>query len=340
MVTKVKLGKFIIGPNYPCRIIAEIADNHNGSLETAKKMVLEAKKAGADIVKFQLHLPDEEMIPHSIQMWDGPLYDILNKNLLSIDEHKKLKEFCKKNQIMYLCTPYCIKAADALDKIGVEAYKIGSGEMTNLPMIKHIAKKKKPMIVSTGMSTWSEIKETVEIIKKEKTALVLMNCTSEYPPAYEDINLNLIKKLEKEFRGPIGHSDHTPDIYTGLAAVTCGAKLIEKHFTLDKTQKGPDHFVSLEPAELKILVEGVRKIEKSLGNTKRIHPKEKPVRSWALHSIVPGVNIPKDTVITEAMLTVKRPGTGIPAKFINQIIGKKSKRSIKKDTIIKWTDLV
>lgn len=337
---EVKLGKFKIGKNQPVRIIAEVADNHGGSVEVAKKLILAAKKSRADIVKFQLHLPEIEMIPGSIKMWNGPLYDILKRNLLTIDDHRKLKRFCEKNNIMYLCTPFCLKAADLLESIGVEAFKIGSGEMTNLPMLRHIAKKKKTLIVSTGMSKMSEIRETVGVIKKEKTPLILMNCTSEYPPRPEDINLNLIKKLENEFRVPVGHSDHSPNIYTALAAVACGAKLIEKHFTLDKKQKGPDHFISLESKELKELIEGIRIIEKALGSEKKVQEKEKLVRKWAFHSVVSAVDIPQNTIISKDMVTIKRPGSGIPAKEIDKVIGKKTKRFIKKDTLIKREYLV
>jgi len=335
----VKLGKFTIGENYPVRIIAEIADNHNGSVKTAKKMILAAKKAGADIVKFQLHLPDVEMVPNSVKMWAGNLSKLLKKNLLTIKQHKEIKNFCHKNNIMYLCTPFCSKAADLLDSIAVSAFKIGSGEMTNLPMIEHIAKKGKPMIVSTGMSTWSEIVKTVNIIKKQKTPLILMNCISEYPPDYRHINLNLIKKMKRAFHVPVGQSDHTPDIYTALASVACGAKIIEKHFTLNKKQRGADHFFSLEPPELQMLVDGVRKIEKSLGDKKKIWPQEKTVREWATHSIVAAENLAKDAIITETNIIIKRPGTGIPAANLKDIIGKRVKRPIPKNSLIKWEDI-
>lgn len=339
MVSKVSLGKFSIGEKEPVRMIAEIADSHNGKMETAKQLILAAKESGADIVKFQLHLPDVEMIPGSIQMWDGPLYDILKNNLLTIEQHQELKEFCEQNDIMYLCTPFCATAAELLDKIGVNSFKIGSGELTNLPMLIRIAKKKKTMIVSTGMSEWSEIKQTVQVVKKENCPLILMNCTSEYPPKYEDINLGLIKKMEQEFEIPVGHSDHSPDIYTALAAVALGAKIIEKHFTLDKTQKGPDHFISLEPDGLRKLVTGIRQIEKALGAEKKVHADERPVREWALHSVVAARDIPAEKIVAVDDLIMKRPGTGIPARDWLKVIGKKTARLIKENELISWEDL-
>lgn len=336
---KVKLGKHYIGEEEPTKVIAEIADNHGGNMKVAKEMIIKAKKAGADIVKFQLHLPDKEMIPGAIEMWDGNLYEILKENLLTIDQHEELKKFCENQDIMYLCTPFCREAADLLDDIGVKAFKVGSGEMTNLPMINHIAKKGKPMIVSTGMAKWEEIKETVEVIKKENTPLIINNCTSEYPAKYEDINLKLIPRLKEEFQVPVGHSDHTIDVYTSFGAVACGARLIEKHFTLDRSQEGPDHKVSLEPQDLEVLTEGVRKIQKALGSEKAVHEKEKSVREWALHSIVSAEKIPEGSKIEKDMVTIKRPGGGIPAKEIKEVIGKITKRDISKNSLIKWEDL-
>ena len=184
---EIKIGKLKINSKSPTIIIAEIADSHNGSMKTAKKMVDEVKKAGADIAKFQLHLPEIEMVPGSIKMWDGYLYDILKKNLFTPDMHKEIMNYCEKIGIEYLCTPFCPDAIDVLNNLGVKAFKTGSGELTNLPMQRKLAKISastgKPIIVSTGMCTWDEIKDTVKIYKEEgsKENLILTNCTSEYP---------------------------------------------------------------------------------------------------------------------------------------------------------------
>jgi len=332
--------KRILDPDGPCLIVAEIADNHGGSVDTAKRLIDEAKKAGADMAKFQIHLPDVEMVPGSIRMWDGPLYDILKKNLLSPQQHESLKKYCEQVGITYLCTPFCMEAADILDSMGVEAFKTGSGEMTNLPLIRHIAKKGKPMIVSSGMCTLAELDATVAVLKEERVSFALTNCTSEYPPRYENINLPFIRVMKERYGVMIGHSDHSPDIFTALGAVALGAKIIEKHFTLDKKQKGPDHFISLEPKELATLVDGIRKIEKALiSRPKEVTQQEQTVRDWAHHSVVAKVDIPAGEKILKDMLTVKRPGSGIPAARLDEVAGKKAKKALKQDNIIQWEDL-
>jgi len=336
---KVKFGKFTIGRGYPCVIIMEVADSHGGSVEIAKKMIDQAKLNGADIVKFQFHLPDLEMVPGSIQMWDGSLYDILKKNLLSPEDHRILKEYCDSQNIMYLCTPFSMQASDELEKIGVEVFKIGSGEMNNLPMIRHIAKKGKTMMISTGMSTIDEIKETVKVVEEENCPYVLAHCVSEYPTKAESLNLGLIEKYQEEFKVPVGFSSHALGIYCEIAAVALGANFIEKHFTLDKKQKGPDHFISIEPMELKEMSLAIHEIEKGLGNKKVVSKEEQVVRDWAYHSVVTNQSIEAGTVLTKEMLTVKRPGSGIPAKELEKVIGRKLKIKTNKDTILQWNNL-
>jgi N-acetylneuraminate synthase len=348
---ELKFGKLKIGGNNPVVVIAEIADSHNGSLDTAKKLITAAKDAGADVVKFQLHLPDTEMVPDSIQMWDGPLYDILKRNLFTPQMHKEIMDYCDKVGIEYLCTPFCPAAVDILYTLGVKAFKTGSGELANLPQQRKIAKISsqtgRPVIVSTGMSTWEEISDTVRVYEEEgaKENLVLMNCTSEYPPNdYSHANLGLIKKLKESFSVWTGQSDHTMDNYTAYAAVALGAKVIEKHFTLSRNQSGPDHFISLEPHMLKELVCGVRKIEVALGEKKSISPQEQVVRDWAFHSVVAAKNIRAGEDLTLENLIPKRPGSGIPAKYLDpmfshKLLGKKAKRDLSPNTILSWEDI-
>ncbi len=349
IIKNIKLGKLKIGENKPAVIIAEIADSHNGSLKTAKRLVQEAKKAGADVAKFQLHLPDVEMVPGSIQMWDGPLYNILKRNLFTPKMHKEIMKYCEKLGIEYLCTPFCPAAVDVLNELGVKGFKTGSGELTNLPMQRKLAKISaktgKPVIISTGMSTWKEIAETVRIHKDEGSNFMLMNCTSEYPPKYEHINLGLIPKMQKEFGVLTGQSDHTMDNYTAYAAIALGAKAVEKHFTLSRKQKGPDHFISLEPLMLKDLVNGVRKIEAALRAEKGISDAERVVRDWAFHSVVADRNIKAGEKITLDNVRPARPGRGIPAKYLDplysaKILGKIAKRNLPKSTILQWSDIV
>ncbi len=323
-------------------IIAEACDNHLGNMDVAEKMIIESKKAGADCIKFQHHLPDEEMLPDTPMSsnFDEPLYDFLKKYALSIEQHVTLKKICEKNKIQYLCTPFSLKAAEELNKIGVEAFKIGSGEMTDIPTLKGIASFKKPMIISTGMSNLDEIKRTYDHLINECEYLAFMNCLSEYPPNYKDMNLNVITTMQKMLPNAcIGHSDHAPDLYTSFAAVALGAKIIEKHIILDKTQPGPDQSVSIDMNDLSNLVDGVRKISLSLGSEKKVHDNEKQIRNWAFRSIVTLRKINKGEIIKADMIWSKRPGTGIPSWRMDEILNKKLKRDIDSNILLSWDDL-
>lgn len=334
-----QFGSISIGPESPTVIIAEAACEHLGNLDIAMRMADAAKDAGVDIIKFQLHVA-EEMLPHSIRFWAGEMDDILEKVNLPIEKQAQLKEYCTSIGIQYLCTPFSAMASDLLEEIGIDAYKIGSGEMTNLPMLRHIATKGKPMIVSTGMADLGEIGSTVNALRAAEADFMLMNCTSAYPPRYDQINLGLIPELEARFNVLVGHSDHTPDGWTCLGAVAIGARAIEKHFTLDRRLKGPDHHVSLEPDEFASLVHGIRKLEEALGAEKTIHPEEKVVREWAHHSVVTLVGIRAGSTITPDLVGVKRPGTGIPASRLESVYGRVARRDIPANVAVQWHDLV
>ena len=337
----IEIGNRKIGADQPCFIIAEGCDNHLGDMETAREMIRQAKACGADAIKFQHHLPDEEMLREGVPMsgnFNMPLYDFIKRYALTLDQHGELKAYCDELGIIYLCTPFSKKAALEINPL-VPAFKIGSGELTDIPTLKVIALLGKPMILSSGMSIFQEIDETIAALKTINDQLILMNCTSEYPPNYEDINLGVIRLLEERYHIPIGHSDHTPDIYTSFGAVAMGAKLLEKHLILDRKQPGPDQSVSIEPYELYQLVNGVRKIERALGSDKKINDLEKPIRSWAHRSVVTLVDITAGTTLTEEHIWTKRPGTGVPAKFIDRFLGKKARRDLKRDYLIKEDDV-
>tara|TARA_B100002019_G_C21223046_1_gene575825 strand:- start:333 stop:1352 length:1020 start_codon:yes stop_codon:yes gene_type:complete len=324
-------------------IIAEACDNHFGKLSNAKQMVIKAKKAGADVIKFQHHLPDEEMlrvVPKSSN-FKISLYDFLKKYSLKLSDHLKLKNYCKKIGIEYLCTPFSFKAAEELNSIGVKWFKIGSGEFTDTPFIKKILKFSKPVIFSTGMSTVKEIDMIYEIIKKQKNKkIAFMNCTSEYPPILKDLNLGFIQKMNQRYPLiKIGHSDHTNDILSSIAAVSLGAKIIEKHVNLDNKNFGPDKDVSISFKKFTKMVSSIRKLEKSLGSKKRIYQKEKQIRKWATRSIVSLRDIKKDQIIHAKDIWSKRPGTGIPSRHMSKLIGKKAKKFIKKNTLIKKSQI-
>ena len=338
-----KIGTRQVGTGHPVFVIAEACDNHLGDMDTAREMILLAKLAGADAVKFQHHLPDEEMLPdlpRSSNM-NMPLYEFLKKYSLSIHQHRALKKYCAELGIQYLCTPFSFKAAHELFSEGLlDVIKIGSGELTDIPSLKKMAEFKLPMIISTGMSTIEEITETYEQLIDYGNPLALMNCVSEYPPDYNDINFNFIRKMRESFTGAvIGHSDHTPTLYTSFAAVAVGAKLIEKHVIIDKLVAGPDQSVSIDFSQLAELVRGIRIIEAASGSERKIHQKEHEIRSWALRSVVAVQRIPKGTEISPEMIWSKRPGTGIPSKMMPRIIGRIAVRDIEPNTLLSWQDL-
>lgn len=332
-----------IGQGNPPYIIAEGCDNHMGNLDTAMEMALQAKLAGADCIKFQHHLPDEEMLP-DVPMsdnFDMPLYEFLKLHALKLDDHIELKKYCDKIGITYLCTPFSYKAACELEEAGIAyAFKIGSGEMTDIPSLKRISEFGKPMIISSGMCTLNELDRTYNALKSSGIPLAFTNCLSEYPPVYEDVNLGVLHEMQKRYPDVvIGHSDHTPDLYTCYAAVACGANIIEKHVILNKTIPGPDQSVSIDFMDLHNLVDGCLKIYKAMGNEKAVRPKEEQIRKWAFRSIVTTTSIKAGTIITQDMIWSKRPGTGIPSWRMDEIIGRRAIRDLPENIILSFEDL-
>lgn len=338
----IKLGGVEITSSSRSYIIAEACENHLGNMDTARETVRQAKLAGADAIKFQHHLPDEEMLP-STPMSDNfsePLYDFLKRCSLKLEQHAELKALCEKIGIHYLCTPFSYAAAKDLLKIGVDAFKIGSGEMTDIHGLRKIASLGKPMLLSTGMCDLEEIDETYRALKETGVPFALFNCVSEYPPKYEDVNLRVLEEMRRRWPDVlIGHSDHTPDIYTCFAAVPLGARFLEKHVTLDKRSPGPDQSVSIDMRDLRDLVDGTRKIEAALGSSKKVHERERQIRTWAHRSVVTIKDVASGSALTSEMLWTKRPGTGIPSKDMPKVLGRQAKRALPKDTILSWDDL-
>ena len=331
-----------LGPGAPVFIVGEAGDNHLGDMGAAREMVRRAKLAGADAIKFQHHLPDEEMLPDAPMSdnFEEPLYDFLKKHALSLSQHRELRDYCDKVGIQYLCTPFSWRAAQELEEIGVAAFKIGSGEMTDVPTLTRIAAFGKPMIVSTGMATFDEIDRTYAALIEQNVPLALMNCVSEYPPRYEDMNLAVIRKMISRYdRALIGHSDHAPDNYTAFAAVALGARIIEKHVILDKRQPGPDRSVSIDFRDLADLCEGIRKIEAAMGEDKRVHGREQQIRTWAFRSIVTTRAVRTGEVLTQDVVWSKRPGTGIPSHRMSEVIGRRVRRNVTANTMLSWDDL-
>ncbi|MCV0430388.1 N-acetylneuraminate synthase family protein [Nitrosopumilus sp.] len=339
-----KISNFHIGTSFPVFIIAEAGINHNGSLTIAKKMVDVAKKAGVSCIKFQTHIADQEMIKTNIRpgkISRKTLWNIIKNCELSETEELKLQKYCKKEKILFLSTPFSIEAVQRLEKLRIPAYKIGSGELTNLPFLETVAKTGKPIILSTGMSTISEIRSAVKIFKKYKNLFALLQTTSTYPSDYSEIKLGMIEKLQDMFDVPVGLSDHSIGIYTAIASVAKGASIIEKHFTLDKKMSGPDQKISLDPSELNELVIGCNAVKQALGDSKFILKNEKPIRKFAEASIVTTKTIEKGEKFTLENIGTKRPGTGdLHANKFYEIIGKNAKKSIKPNKQLTWKDIV
>lgn len=326
-------------------IIAEAGVNHNGSLKLAKELAERAKWAGADIVKFQTFHSESLVSKYAVKAeYQKKTTDsaenqiqMLKKLELSPLEFEELSHYCSLIGIVFLSTPFDLESIKFLDKkMNLPFWKIPSGEITNLPYLIDIAKTGKPVILSTGMSTIQEIKEAVQVLQKFGTEkITLLHCNTEYPTPYEDVNLKAMQTLKEHFSCPVGYSDHTMGIEVPIAAVALGAEVIEKHFTLDKTLEGPDHKASLEPQELKHMVEAVRHIEAAGGDGKKLPSiSEKKNITAARKSIVAKTGIQKGELLTEENLTVKRPGNGIsPMKWFD-VVGTKAKKDYDEDELI------
>ena len=342
---KAGIGNKLVGEGEPCFIIAEAGVNHNGNVDLAKKLIDVAKKAEVDAVKFQT-FKTEEVVTQSagkaeyqkVTTEEESQFEMIKRLELTEKDFAELFACAQKKEILLLSTPFDEGSVDLLDELGVPAFKIGSGEITNFPLLKHIARKGKSIILSTGMSTLGEIEEALEVIREEGVEdIILLHCVTSYPARLEDMNLKAMETLRHTFKLPVGLSDHTLGITIPIAAVALGACVIEKHFTLDKNLPGPDHRASLEPEELKQMVKAIRDVEKALGNgIKRPTKDEEENKRVIRRSIVAKVDIPKGAVITEELLDVKRPGTGIEPKYIEKIAGAKTKVSIRKDEVVDW----
>lgn len=342
---EIKIGKRKIGPAYPPLVIAEIGINHEGNIQRAKQMIRDAHKAGAECVKFQSHIIEDEMVPAARRVVPGnareSIWDIMSRCALSEKQERELKTYTERLGMIYLCTPFSRAAADRLRRMDLQVYKIGSGECNNYPLIEHIAAFGKPVILSTGMNDLSSIRPAVAIFKKHQTPYALLHCTSMYPTPYPKVQLGAITVLKKAFpNAVIGLSDHSLGIYTCLGAVPYGAAILEKHFTSNKAWPGPDVPISIDPGELHELVIGSVAIHQALGGGKMILKEEQPTIDFAYASVVSIATIKKGEVYNRENIWVKRPGTGeLLAADYPRVLGKKAKRDIPRDVFIKRKDL-
>ncbi len=334
-MTKLKIGDHWIGEKESTYIIAEAGINHNGKLNNALKIIDKAKESGANAVKFQTFLAED------LASEKSKFFKLFKKLELSNNEFRKLNEYANKKKIEFFSTPFSFDAVDLLVDLNVPAIKIASGDLTNIPLIQYVSSKKKPMILSTGMAKISEIKDAVKSIKSQKNhKIAILHSTSSYPSPLNEVNLNAIKNLQKSFRNVIGYSDNGNNLLVPVIAVSLGAKIIEKHFTLNKNLPGPDHVISANPKEFTDLVKNIRKIEEMLGDgIKKCQPSELQNLVQARRSITARVEILKGEKIKKEFLDFKRPATGIAPKFIKKIIGKTVKKNIHKDESIKWNEL-
>lgn len=334
------LDKRKIGVNHKPLVIAEIGINHEGEIEKAKKMILDAFNAGAECVKFQSHIIDDEMIPNDVVPGNSneTIWEIMKRCSLNENEEKFLKKMVEEMGMTYLSTPFSRASADRLEKMNVTGYKIGSGECNNYPLIEHIASFGKPIILSTGMNNIESISKSVKILRECNTPFALLHVTSMYPTPYEHVNLGAMTQLANTFSDAvIGLSDHSLGNYTCYAATALGASILEKHFTSDKFWSGPDISISIEPSELKELILGVNSIHLSLGGEKKILPEEQKTIDFAYSCVVSIKDIQVGEILSEKNIWVKRPGTGeILAKDFQNVLNYKATIEIPKNTQIEW----
>ncbi len=329
-------------------VIAEAGVNHNGDIRLAKRMVDEAKKAGADYVKFQTFVPERlvsqyaekaEYQKQTTGEADSQL-QMLKKLALTQDDFIELKEYCSQAGIGFLSTPFDLESIEFLDKLGMDFWKLPSGEITNLPYLEAIAKTRKDVVMSTGMCELNEIQSAIQILEENGAGnITVLHCNTEYPTPFKDVNLLAMREMKEILKKPVGYSDHTVGIEVPIAAAALGAVVIEKHFTLDKKMEGPDHRASLEPDELRQMVSAIRNIEKCLGDGKKRRTTSEDKNCKVVRkSIVASKNIKKGQVLTEKNLTTKRPATGITPMRWHEIIGTRALRDYKVDECIEEMD--
>ena len=338
----IKLGNVLVGDTRPTFIIAEIGQNHNGSVELAKKLIDMAVRCGASAVKFQKRDIPSELTKKSFnQIYEsshsfGRIYGEHRMFLeLNESEHKELKEYANAKGMIYFCTPCDIPSVRMMERIEVPFYKVASRDLTNIPTLEAIAKTEKPVIISTGMATLKDIDDALKTLGKERGDIIILQCTSQYPTDMERVNLRAMKSLKKKFGKMTGFSDHTPGIIASVAAATLGACVIEKHITLSRAMKGSDHAGSLEEVGLKKMIEYIRLVEKAMGDgIKEIDPATDGARIKLARSVTSNVDIRAGDILTEEMICLKSPGDGLLWRERNKIIGKKAIQDIPSDTTL------
>ena len=334
-----------IGPAHPPLVIAEIGINHNGDLSIAKDMVLAARHAGCEMVKHQTHFVEDEMTDEAKSIFppnaDKSIWDVISECALDRDQERLLKQYAESLGLIYISTPFSRSAADFLEELDVPAYKIGSGEADNLPLIRHIARKGKPVIMSTGMQTIETIRNSVAILDEAGVPYALLECTNLYPSPPEIVSLQGITELCNAFpKAVIGFSDHSIGPTMAISAVALGASILERHFTDDRYRKGPDISCSMDPAELKFIIDRSREVHTASHNPKQRTASEESVYRFARASVVADRDLWEGDIIREEDIWARRPGSGeIPGYDFDKVIGRKLLRSVTRNTQLCWGDL-
>lgn len=328
-----------------CLIIAEVGSVHDGSFGNAKKLIEAAATCGANAVKFQTHIATAETLrdaPMPPFFKGEPRFEYFERTSFSCDQWVALREHCDQQEVQFLSSPFSVEAVELLEQVGVQRYKIGSGEVSNTPLLEAVAETGKPVLLSSGMSTWAELDEAVETVIRKHDRLTVLQCTSEYPCSYEQVGLNVMLEMRDRYKLPVGLSDHTLTAYASIAAVVLGACVVEKHFTFSRKMYGSDAKHSAEPAEFTELVNGIRAVETAL-----MCPVDKDAKAAELtemkavfeKSVVSLLDIPAGTLLSTKMLAIKKPGTGIPARRLKEIIGRRVAHDVRRDTVLREDDL-
>lgn len=350
MVNKIKIGNYEIGNGNKPFIIAEAGVNHNGKISEAIKLAKKAKQIGAHCIKFQTFKTEDLLLPNTQRAKyqkkntrSSSSQNLMLKKLeFNDNDFKKIFEYCKKIGIEFMSTPYSLKDVDFLDKLGVNAFKLSSMHLSEPYFIKYVLKKNKPLILSTGMSSLKDINYILDCIKNEKNQkIILLHCTTDYPTKIDDINLLGINSLKNEFNYLVGLSDHSKDNMASIMSIALGSSVIEKHFTLDKKNPGPDHSSSLDPKEFSKLIDDINKATKTLGSSViKLTDSEKINSKIMKRSIVVSHDIVKGKKITKNDIICKRPAGGLEPKYFEKLIGKKIKKNLKKNSYIYMKDVI